>query len=337
MIPSTLRLVLPLVLGATAWSAAPAANPWFLPDHVPFPNVIVQSHRGAGVLAEENTVHAFEVGWSLGTYAESDLRTTRDGVIVTFHDDNFSRVVKGVTPALARQGVKDLTYAELMQLDVGAWKGDRFVGRRVSQLSDAFAAMRGHPERHLYLDIKNVDFAELAREVKAAGVERQIVLASPKPEEIRDWKARVPESDTLLWMRGGDALLRSRIAALRKTGFAGITQLQIHIFPNRTLAEAMAIAGTTAAKLKISPAEAQASGDPFTPSSRFIAELGAELRERHILFQALPYTDDPGVYAPLLDLGVMSFATDHPDVTLREIRSYYARHGRPVEPSTATP
>ncbi len=326
--PAALRSYLTVgafgLLTAIALRATP--TDWVLPDHVPFAQVIVQSHRGAGVLAEENTVHAFEVGWSLGTYAESDLRTTRDGVIVTFHDDNFSRVVKGVTPELAKRGVKDLTYLELMKLDVGAWKGDRFEGRRVSKLSDAFAVMNGRPERHLYLDIKNVDFPQLAQEVHAAHVEKQIVLASPKPEQIRAWKKLVPESATLLWMRGGDQVLRARIAALRQTDFAGITQLQIHVFPNRTLEAAMAIAGTTAAKLGISPAAAKASGDPFTPSSAFIAELGRELRTRHILFQVLPYTDDAGVYAPLLDLGVMSFATDHPDITLREIKAYYDRH-----------
>ncbi|MGH7945592.1 MAG: hypothetical protein ACREH8_02175 [Opitutaceae bacterium] len=42
------------------------------------------------------------------------------------------------------------------------------------------------------------------------------------------------------------------------------------------------------------------------------------------IFQTFPYTDDPSVYAKLLDLGVMSFATDHPDVTLREIKAHYA-------------
>ncbi|HVU33590.1 MAG TPA: glycerophosphodiester phosphodiesterase family protein [Opitutaceae bacterium] len=325
-----LRLALGLCAACPVLPSRATVSDWILPDHVPFSQVIVQSHRGAGVLAEENTVHAFRLGWSLGTYAESDLRTTRDGVIVTFHDDNFSRVVQGVSPALARQGVKDLTYAELMKLDVGAWKGDQFVGRHVSKLSDAFAAMTGHPGRHLYLDIKNVDFASLAAEVHAAHVEAQIVLASPKPAEIRAWKQLVPESDTLLWMRGGDRVLRARIDALRKTGFAGITQFQIHVFPNRTLDEAMRTAGTTAKKLGISAAAARASADPFTPSSAFLAELGRELRARHILFQVLPYTDDPGVYAPLLDLGVMSFATDHPDITMREIKAYYERHHAPT-------
>lgn len=42
------------------------------------------------------------------------------------------------------------------------------------------------------------------------------------------------------------------------------------------------------------------------------------------VIQALPYTTDAGVYAALLDLGIASFATDHPDTTLQAVRDYYA-------------
>ena len=309
---------------AAAAKSAVAAD-WNITDHIPLERIIVQSHRGAGVLAEENTVAAFELGWKLGTYPESDLRTTKDGVIVTFHDENFSRVVKGVGPELAKKGVKDLSYAELMQLDVGAWKSEQFVGRRVSKLSDAFAVMRGKPERHLYLDIKNVDFAHLADEVHRHHVEQQIVLASPNPKIISDWKKRVPESDTLLWMRGSEEQLRKRIVDLRRTNFEGITQLQIHIFPNQTIEEALAIATIPADRIGVSVEQAKASSEPYTLSRAFIVELGNELRPRNILFQALPYTSDPGVYAQLLDLGLMSFATDYPDLTMRELKAYYEK------------
>src|SRR6188474_3329210 len=75
-------------------SAAPLKSAWNVRDHIPLEKIVVQSHRGAGVLAEEGTLEAFELGWKLGTYPESDLRATKDGVIVTFHDENFARVVK---------------------------------------------------------------------------------------------------------------------------------------------------------------------------------------------------------------------------------------------------
>lgn len=311
-------------LRAQSPAAGRLASEWNITGHIPLGRVIVQSHRGAGVLAEENTVAAFELGWKLGTYPESDLRTTSDGVIVTFHDENFSRVVKGVSPELAKKGVKDLTFDELQKLDVGAWKGEQFLGRRVSRLTDAFAVMQGKAERHLYLDIKNVDFSRLAEEVRRHGVAKQIVLASPSPKVISDWKARVPESDTLLWMRGSEAQLRKRIEDLKQTGFAGITQLQIHVFPNKTIDEALAIAAIPANRIEVSVESARVSEEPFTLSRAFIIELGRELRGRGILFQALPYTSDFTVYGKLLDLGLMSFATDYPDVTMRELQRYYA-------------
>src|SRR6188472_834017 len=63
---------------------------WTVRGHVSPEKFVIQSHRGAGELAPENTIEAFELGWKLGTIPESDIRTTRDGVIVTFHDNNFA-------------------------------------------------------------------------------------------------------------------------------------------------------------------------------------------------------------------------------------------------------
>jgi glycerophosphoryl diester phosphodiesterase len=313
-----------LLLPGLILAATPARSEWNIVDHVPLERVIIQAHRGAGFLAEENTLAAFELGWKLGTYPESDVRTTRDGVIVAFHDATFDRVVKHPPPALKGRGVQHVTWEELSKLDVGAWKGEQFKGRRVSRMSDIFAAMKGRPERHLYLDIKQVDLKQLAAEVQAAGVASQVVLASPRPEQIAEWRKLVPQSDTLLWMRGSEEQLTRRIAELRKSNFEGITQLQIHIFPNQTIDEALEIAKIRPAAIEVSPAAARASANRFTLSDPFILGLGRELRSRNILFQSLPYTSDPNVYAQLLDLGLASFATDYPDVTLREIKAYYA-------------
>jgi glycerophosphoryl diester phosphodiesterase len=300
------------------------ASDWNIVDHIPSDRVVIQAHRGAGILAEENTLEAFELGWTLGCYPEADLRTTTDGVIVAFHDATFDRVVKDLPPGLQGKGVQHVTWEHLSHLDVGAWKGAQFQDRRVSKMSEIFATMRGKPTRHLYLDIKQVDLKKLAELVRAAGVEAQVVLASPKPEQIVEWKKYVPQSDTLLWMRGSEADLTKRLADLRKTKFEGITQLQIHIFPNKTIVEALDIANIKPEQIGVSTAAARASSNKFTLSDEFIIELGRELRTHKIVFQSLPYTTDPGVYAQLLDLGLASFATDYPDVTLRELKAYYA-------------
>ena len=306
-----------LQFAALLFLATPARSDWNITDHIPLEKIIIQGHRGVGDLAEENTVEAFELAWRLRIYPESDLRMTKDGVIVPFHDGNFARVVKDASPELKKQGVKDLTFAELAQLDVGSWKGEQFKGRRVVPMATIFELMRGRPERHLYMDIKSIEFPRLAAEVRKYGIEKQIVLASRKVEEIRAWKALVPESETLLWMHGNEAELSRDFAALRQTKFAGLTQVQIHVYPKVTT-DAWA-----------PPTDESPADNPFRLRNAFLVEVGQELRAHGILFQTFPYTKDPKVYAQLLDLGVMSFATDYPDVTLREIKAYYAARKKP--------
>ena len=49
-------------------AAEPMKSPWNVTQHAKLEQFIIQSHRGAGELAPENTIEAFELGWSLGTY-----------------------------------------------------------------------------------------------------------------------------------------------------------------------------------------------------------------------------------------------------------------------------
>jgi glycerophosphoryl diester phosphodiesterase len=305
--PILLLAVLSLLqfIPARAQTPAPASGHWTVRNHLAPEQFIIQSHRGAGELAPENTLEAFQLGWKLSTYPECDVRTTKDGHIVTFHDDNFSRVVKNIPEEMKKKGVADVTWDELSKMDVGAWRGEQFQGKRVVTIGEVFEQMTGHPERHLYMDIKNVDFDQLAGEVKKYKVQSQVVLASTKYDQIRQWKKLVPQSDTLHWMGGTEAALRKRLAELRKTDFADITQLQIHVHLKKN-------------------ADLSAK-EPFTPSTAFLREVGDELRAHHIVFQVLPYGGTQAkVYWRLLDLGVMSFATDRPDVTTEAVRRYYA-------------
>lgn len=261
---------------------------------------IIQAHRGAGNLAPENTLPTFELAWRLGVVPEADVRTTKDGVLVAFHDETFKRLVKGASPELKKKGVGDLVWEELSRLDVGAWKGKAFEGQRVPRMSDVFKAMEGRPDRWLYLDIKKVPLETLAELVKEFKVERQVILATTHYPMIQEWKALVPESQTLLWMGGTETILAGRLRELKASDFKGVTQLQIHV----TVGDPKA-------------------GDPFTPRSSFLQSVGVELRRRSILFQVLPWGQhEVAVYQRLLDLGVQSFATDDPPATLKAVQTY---------------
>jgi glycerophosphoryl diester phosphodiesterase len=269
-------------------------------------SIIVQSHRGAGELAEENTVEAFELGWSMGAYPEADVRMTTDGVIVAFHDADFKRVVRDVPPQLAPLGVEDITWDQLSKLDVGTWTKGVFATRHVPKLTEVFSVMKGHPERHLYMDIKKVDLKELARQVKEYGIGRQVILAAPKYEIIREWKSLVPESDTLMWIGGTESEITGKLKPVREAGFEGITQIQLHVRLPRPAAEIK-----------------RNSVNPFNLGDDFLRKTGDELRSRGILYQTLPYGGNTAdIYWKLLDLGFQSFATDHPDITLKAVREY---------------
>jgi glycerophosphoryl diester phosphodiesterase len=72
------------------------------------------AHRGGSLLAPENTFAAFDRAAALGADAiETDVRLTRDGVVVVFHDDDTARLLGQPGTIEAR------TLAELQRLDPG--------------------------------------------------------------------------------------------------------------------------------------------------------------------------------------------------------------------------
>ncbi|MCU1234834.1 MAG: ugpQ 4 [Candidatus Solibacter sp.] len=295
---STLIRMLPLAVAASY--AADVRSDWNLRDHIPLKEITVQSHRGAGVLMPENSMDAFELAWSLGTVPEGDIRTTRDGIIVAFHDDDFHRILPSARPEERKQGIKDLTWEAVAKLDIGGWKGPKFAGQRVPRLTEVYRVLQQHADRRLYIDVKNVDLEQLAQEARAAKVAARLILASTDYAVIRRWKELAPESATLHWMGGAEEVLTKRMDALRASGFADITQLQIHVRTGKDGA--------------------------MTPSPEFLLKTGAELRAHNILFQTLPWqSNDPQLFRRLMDLGSASFATDYPDVAMKTIREYYAQ------------
>lgn len=79
-------------------------------------------HRGAPVLAPENTLPSFAAALAAGVVdLECDARLTADGVIVLMHDDDVARTTDG------DGRVSEMTFEQLRLLDAGArmrgWDG----------------------------------------------------------------------------------------------------------------------------------------------------------------------------------------------------------------------
>lgn len=150
----------------------------------------VVGHRGNSAHAPENTLESFRQAVKLGVDAlEFDVRLTKDGEVVVFHDATVARTT-GESGAVA-----ELTLAELRRLDAGATysrNGDRnfpYRGRGVgiSTLGEVLAAFPGMP---MLIELKVVEVARPARAVLArAGAEERCIAASFLPEALRPFEA----------------------------------------------------------------------------------------------------------------------------------------------------
>lgn len=165
-----------LLVVAQAQAPSSGTFPFFEPVR-PRRSVQVMAHRGAAVVAPENTARALEASIADAfEWAEVDVRLTRDGRHVLFHDD----ALDDKTDVAGR--VRDRTLAEIQAADAGSKFARRFAGERILTLPDALRLARGRI--NLYLDCKDVDPVLLAREVLAAEMGRQVVVYA-RPDVLR--------------------------------------------------------------------------------------------------------------------------------------------------------
>lgn len=101
----------------------------------PYPRVL--AHRGAGVLAPENTLVAIRTGIARGFRAvEFDAMLPADDTPILMHDPTLARTA-GRTGA-----VTDFKAAQLAQFDVGRWHSPAFAGEPVPTLEQTLALCR---------------------------------------------------------------------------------------------------------------------------------------------------------------------------------------------------
>ncbi|KAK7922472.1 hypothetical protein WMY93_009374 [Mugilogobius chulae] len=121
-------------------------SPCFIDKLPPKPELI--GHRGAPMLAPENTIMSFNRSVSCGVKAfETDVQLSEDNVPFLMHDHNNSNFLERTTnakeifPNKVLNASASLTWAEYQRLNAGEWfvKTDPF--RTVSQLSESVKAL----------------------------------------------------------------------------------------------------------------------------------------------------------------------------------------------------
>jgi glycerophosphoryl diester phosphodiesterase len=124
------------------------------------------AHRGASGYAPENTPSAFERAVALRADGiETDVRASKDGALVLFHDERIDRVTDG------DGRVADLTLAELRALDAGASFNHRFAGERIATLDQLLDPFGGR--------------LPICLEIKHPGIEKAVVAEVQKRELLK--------------------------------------------------------------------------------------------------------------------------------------------------------
>ncbi|HEY9762763.1 MAG TPA: glycerophosphodiester phosphodiesterase family protein, partial [Trichocoleus sp.] len=152
---------------------------------------LITAHRGSSALAPENTLASLLQAVAEGAdFAEVDVQSTADGELVLFHDDDLQRICGDPRP------MRELTYAEISQLDVGCWLSPQFAGERVPRLADAIALAQQSNLR-LNLELKAArpcpNFAhQVVQQVNALGFAQDCILTSFNRDLLRQVRQQMP-------------------------------------------------------------------------------------------------------------------------------------------------
>ncbi len=215
--------------GLGAGAAAAALLGWLLIGTIRIvDDVAIIAHRGASGAAPENTMAAFERAiQDDADWVELDVQETADGRVVVIHDSDLMKI-GGVNLA-----IRDATYEQLQDIDVGSWFAPEFADQRVPLLADVLVLCKGRVG--VFIELKYYGHDERLEErvvdiVEAAGMESDIVVMSLKYGGIQKVRELRPE-----W----------RIGLLTATAVGNLTRLDADFLAvNAGLATGSFVRGT---------------------------------------------------------------------------------------------
>ena len=157
---------------------------------MPYPRLC--AHRGFSTVAPENSMPAFGAAVALGAEEiEFDLWRTKDGVLVSCHDETLECVSDGTGK------ISDYTYAELLALDFGAKHGEKFSGLTIPTFEEILQKFAGRAIMNIHVKLWNKSEDEWMIEqivalVKKYDCEKHVYFMSSCDEALRRAMAYAP-------------------------------------------------------------------------------------------------------------------------------------------------
>jgi len=126
-------------------------------------------------------------------YAEIDVQSTADGVVVVLHDADLMRV------AAVNRRLNETNYEQLQDTDVGSWFDPRFSRERIPTLQEAIDLARGRIKLNIELKYTwaDPDLAEkVGQIIRRNDFVSQCVVSSLNFEALTQIKQAFPELTT---------------------------------------------------------------------------------------------------------------------------------------------
>lgn len=152
---------------------------------------VVIAHRGDQQQAPENTLKSIKAAIKTGAdYVEMDLRTSKDGQLLLHHDATVDRMTNGTG------NIKDLSWASLQELLVANKNKPTKKKYRIPSFAEALQACKG--KINIYLDFKDAEVDETYRQIRQAGMQKQVAVYVNSLAQYKNWRKTAPEIPLIL-------------------------------------------------------------------------------------------------------------------------------------------
>lgn len=179
-----------------AWQPLVRHTNGYMPNPVPVARhkFTVIAHRGDHVSAPENTLASYAQAIKDGVdYVEIDLRTTKDGQLVSLHNENVGRMTDGTGL------IKDMLLKDIEKLKI------KTTGQQQNLSIPTFRQILELCKNriYIYIDFKEADPAVVYPILQQYGMEKQVLVYINKPEQFTAWRQTAPKMPLMVSLPDG--------------------------------------------------------------------------------------------------------------------------------------
>lgn len=169
-----------------AWQPLVSRQDSYLPNPLPAARhkFTVIAHRGDHTTEPENTLASYALAIKDGAdYVEIDLRTTKDGQLVSLHNDGVDRMTNGTGL------IKDMLLKDIEKLRIKT--NDQTLDLSIPTFRQILELCKN--KIYIYIDFKEADPAIVHPILQQYGMEDQVLVYINKPEQFTAWRKAAPK------------------------------------------------------------------------------------------------------------------------------------------------